>query len=131
MNTLVNNPYYKEMLKRNRLLPFFYKGKMICFISFFIGNKNEEGKFVRDDPWSVLDDDSNGDMCFIDQLWTNKTSHWINHKLTYMVWHNFKNFIKENYPQAEYIYFRRWKNNKVNIYIKRIRNAIYKRTTTI
>lgn len=103
-NTLVNNPYYKEMLHKGRLIPFFTKDRLVCFITFYITNNPE--KYLRDDMWSVEDDDKNGSICWIDQLWTDK--EYENRKLSYEIWHRFKIYIKNSFSSVQYIYWRRW-----------------------
>ena len=117
MNTLVNNPYYMEMLKRNRLIPFFVRDKktgedkLFCIITFYIGNKVDEDKFVRDDMWSVLPDDINGNICFIDQ-WLKDQNYKNFH--SYEIWYRFKEHIKNNFPLVKTIRWNRW-NRKTNI----------------
>jgi len=117
MNTLINNPYYKEMLRRNRLLPFFVKGKMKCFIAYFIGNGNAE-KYVNKDSWAVVDDEpKTGETCYIDQLCSD---HEVNHKYSKIVWNILINHIKVNYPQVKRIRWNRYKDGAVKVYIKEI-----------
>lgn len=108
--------YYDEMLKKGRLIPFIENGKLICLITFLIGNETDKDRFIRDNMWSVEVDNPQGVICFIDQLLTDKTSHKQNHKLSYQVWKRFKDFIKSNFPNVEQIYWHRYKNGKVNIH---------------
>ena len=115
MNTLVNNPYYIEMLKRNRLLPFFVDGKMKCLITYFIGNGNAE-KYVGKDSWAVVDDEpKTGTVAYIDQMITD---HEVNHKFSKIVWNILINHIKENYPQVKQLRWNRYKNGIVKTYKK-------------
>ena len=101
------------MLKKGRLIPFFTKDmRLICFISFFIGNSDEEDKFVRDNMWDVLKDNSNGEVCFIDQLFTDKV--YENRKLSYGIWKRFKDFIQYNFPSVKLIRWNRY-NKKTGI----------------
>ncbi len=117
MNTLVNNPYYKEMLKRNRLLPIFVDDKMKCFITYFIGN-GDVSKYTQKDSWSVVDDEpKTGDTAYIDQLISD---HEKNHKYSKMVWNILINHIKENYPQVKQLRWNRLKNGEVKTYKKEI-----------
>jgi len=119
MNTLVNNPYYTEMLHKGRLIPFFTKDiRLICFISFYLGNENEESKFIRDNMWDVLEDNPDGDTCFIDQLWTDKV--YENKRLSYGIWRRFKFYIQYNFPSVKLIRWNRYnrKTNKVKTYKK-------------
>jgi len=109
MNTLINNPYYKEMLKRNRLLPFFVDGKMKCFITYFIGNGDMK-KYTEKDSWAVVDDEpKTGTVAYIDQL---VSDHEVNHKYSRRVWDILENHIRENYPQVIQIRWNRLKENK-------------------
>ena len=93
---LATHPYYKEMLHKGRLIPFFKNGRLVCFISFFIGDSKDENKFVRDNMWDVLEDNPDGDTCFIDQLFTDKV--YENKKLSYGIWKRFKFYIQCNFP---------------------------------
>lgn len=116
-NTLINNPYYKEMLHKGRLIPFFTKdNKMICFITFFITDNLE--KYITSDSWEVLDDNSNGKICYISQLLTSKSPD--NPKFSYEIWHRFKIYIKNSFPFVQCICWRRWdrKTETVKTYKK-------------
>lgn len=110
--------YYTEMLKRDRLIPFFDKDKLICFITFFIGNNKD--KYITENPWEILDDEPNGKVCIISQLLTDKTSHKENHKLCIQVWKRFKDYIKLNFPEVKEICWHRFLNGKINIHKKEI-----------
>ena len=117
MNTLINNPYYKEMLKRNRLLPVFVNGKMKCFVTYFIGNGNVD-KYTQKDSWVVVDDEpKTGDTAYIDQL---VSDHEVNHKYSRAVWDILINHIKETYPQVKQLRWNRYKNGVVKTYKKEI-----------
>lgn len=119
MNTLVNNPYYKEMLHKNRLIPFFTKdNKMICFLTFYI--TNDENKYIEVDPWEVLEDNPKGNICYISQLLTSKATD--NPKLSYEIWHRFKIYIKNSFPAVEKICWRRW--DKLNQLVKTYKKEI-------
>lgn len=118
MNTLVNNPYYKEMLKKERLIPFFKNNKLVCFITFFI--TNDESKYANADAWEVLDDNPDGEICYISQLLTSKAPD--NPKLSYEIWHRFKIYIKNNFPSVNEICWRRW--NKLNQTVKTYKKNI-------
>ena len=114
----MNKYYYDTMLAKNRLMPFFRNNKMVCFLTFYIGTIADKDKFVRTDPWSIVDDNSDGDICWIDQLITSKKSE--NPKLSYEIWRRFKNFIKENYRNVKHIRWNHWKNGKVAVFIKKL-----------
>lgn len=100
---LVNSPYYKEMLKRNRLISFFKDDKMKCFITYFIGNGNAD-KYMKKYSWAVVDDEpETGDTCYVDQIISDHEEK--NHKYSRIVWDMLIKHIKENYPQVKKI---RW-----------------------
>lgn len=116
----MNIIYYQEMLRRGRLLPFHTRNRMIGFISFFIGEETDKNKFVRDDMWQVLDDNSEGQVCFIDQAISDKCKD--NVKFSFNMWHQFKKYIKETFHNVKYIHWQRWdrKTNEVRIYKKEL-----------
>jgi hypothetical protein len=106
------------MLRRNRLLPIFVKGKIKCIVTYFIGNGDVD-KYVRSDPWSIVDDEPNtGNTCYIDQLISD---HEINHKYSKPVWNILITHIKENYPQVKQLRWNRFKNGIVKTYKKEMR----------
>lgn len=108
--------YYFEMAKRGRLYPLRDNGRCGGFITFYIGDMYDKSKFVRNDMWKILEDNNRGEICFIDQLITDKQIE--NRKLSYNAWYNFKSYIKNNFCNVKSIRWNRWKNNKVNIYEK-------------
>lgn len=118
---MMNTTYYKEMLKRNRLMPFIYQDKLICFISFYIDN-NIEKFYNRVDGWQIMEDNPQGSICYIDQLITDKTSHKLNSKLSYIVWKRLKNYIRLTFPSVKQLVWRRfdWNKNIVRTYKKEI-----------
>lgn len=95
------------MLAKARLMPFFKGDRLVCFITFYICNEGEENKYLRDNMWSVEEDNPKGNLCWIDQLWTDKNKD--NPKLSYEIWHRFKNYIKQNFPKVKKITWRRYK----------------------
>ncbi len=119
MDTLVNNPYYTEMLHKDRLIPFFKNNKMICFLSFYITDNLE--KYIQADAWEVLDDNPDGKICYISQLLTSKEPD--NPKLYYEIWHRFKIYIQNNFNNVRFICWRRWdrKTQTVKTYKKEIK----------
>jgi len=120
---LVAHPYYKEMLKRNRLLPIFVEGKMKCFITYFIGN-GDINKYTQKDSWTVVDDEpKTGDTAYIDQLISD---HEINHRFSKIVWNILINHIKGNYPQVKQLRWNRLKNGIVKTYKKEIADNVDK-----
>jgi len=110
--------YYGNMLEKNRLVPVIYNNELISFVTFYIGNSEDERKYVRDDMWSVIDDDINGDTCFVDQAWSNKEIKCNGHQ--FRICKQFYDYVKNNFKNVKTIRWNRWKNNKVNIYTKEI-----------
>lgn len=104
--------YYGEMVKRERLIPFFKNDKMVCFIAFYI--TDDKNKYINANPWDVLDDNPDGKVCYINQLITSKAPD--NPKLSYEIWHRFKIYIKNSFPSVKQIYWRRW--DKLNQTVK-------------
>ena len=105
----LNKPYYQEMLKKARLMPFIVDDRLAAFITFYIGYEYEENKYVRDNPWELLNDDEEGNTCWIDQLITDNNS--VNPRLSYRAWREFKAFIKRTYPKVKIIKWKRWKKD--------------------
>ena len=107
------------MLKKGRLIPFIVGDKLIGFVSFYI--TNDVNKYLRDDPWTVLDDEpETGKVCYVDQCWTNKGAH----KYSFEIWKRLKQFIKINYPLVKKIRWNRWKNNKVYKFNINLKEAV-------
>ena len=130
MNTL-QKQYYYDMAKKDRLFLFYHNERKICLITFYIDNDSK--KYAREDMWSVLEDKPlTGTICIIDHLLTDKISHKENHKLTYLVWHHFKEHIKRNFSQVEKILWIRVKINPISlkrerkVYIKSLKGRFAK-----
>jgi hypothetical protein len=105
--------YYQKMLERDRLVPIMFGSKMVGFITYYIGSITD--KYVRDDPWSILDDcPESGTICFVDQLITNKEAG--NWKHSRRVWRNFRDFIKNRYPKVHVIRWNRVKQGEPHVY---------------
>jgi len=109
--------YYKEMLERSRLIPFFRGDALACTISFFITN-NPDMYAQRDNPWSVEEDDERGTICYVDQLITTKLSD--NPKFSHETWSRFKSYIKNAFPTVKEICWCRHKNGITKTYKKEI-----------
>jgi len=110
---VIDKTYYSTMLKKGRLIPFIVGDKLIGFVSFYI--TNDVNKYLRDDPWTVLDDEPEiGKIAYIEQVWTNKAAH----KYSFEIWKKLKQFLKTNYPLVEEIHWKRWRNNKLKEYRK-------------
>ena len=116
---LAKHPYYEKMLQKDRMIPFFKGNRLICFFTFYI--TDDETKYINSDAWEVLEDNPNGKICYISQLFTNKV--YADRKLSYEVWHRFKKYIKSSFPTVEIISWRRWnkESETVKTYRKRIR----------
>ncbi len=123
----MDKTYYEKMLNKNRLMPIIIKNRLAGFITFYVGREGDGDKYIRDDMWKVLDDDKDGSVCFIDQLWSDKDFN--NRKFSYITWHKFKKFIYYHFLNVEYIRWNRWKNGEVKVYKKYIRrkNDIHNR----
>ena len=115
---LAAHPYYSAMLQKGRMIPFFHKDKLICFITFYIDD--DINKYINSDHWELFEDNPNGKNLYITQLWTDETSYRENHKLAYEVWQRIKTYIKGNFPSVKTIYWRRHKNFIVKTYKKEI-----------
>ena len=112
--------YYFEMKRRNRLIPVRDKnGCLAGFFTFFIGNGNPQ-KYVNKDSWSVVDDETNGDTCYIDHLIRN--TEYKQRVNSFSVWKSLKQYIKLNYPLVNKLRWNRWKNNKVKTHLKYLKN---------
>lgn len=91
--------YYRNMAIMGRLLPLRVGDRLGGFITFYIGDDDE--KYIRNNPWILLDDDPEGTIAYIDQLITDK--HLSNPKLSLEVWRYIKGFFKNNYPNVKCI----------------------------
>ena len=101
--------YYKRMLEKDRLVPIMIGGHLAGFITYYIGSLAE--KYVRDDPWSVVDDDpEHGTICFVDQMITNKAKG--NYRYSRAVWKYFREHISKTYPRVRAI---RWNRVKQGV----------------
>lgn len=111
--------YYFEMQKKNRLVGLKdNRGNVIGLLTFYIGNGNPE-KFIRNNPWSVLSDDENGDCIYVDHLLGTKN---INHfKYSFKIWKYLKEYFKR-FKNVKYIHWARFKDGKHYIFRKEIQN---------
>ena len=110
----MNKQYYADMLRNGRM--FFYKhnGKLICIITYYIGIELDENRFIRDNPWEVVEDNPNGSICYIDHCIANKILD--NKVLSFKAYSAFKKHIISIYPNVGLIRWNRFKNNKVFIH---------------
>src|SRR3990167_5006881 len=110
--TEVQKEYYHKMLSKGRLMPLFDKDRLGAFITFYI--TNDEKKYTESDSWDVLDDNPDGKICYLAQLITDKDPK--NPSLSYQAWHEFKEYIKLNFPLVKTLCWRRW--DKKNFVVK-------------
>jgi len=108
--------YYTEMLLRERLIPIRIEGKLIGIITYFIGDNTD--KFVRNEPFDVLDDDKYGKGIYIDQLIVDGQ---VSQKKAFKALKMLKFIIKEKHPNAEYIRWNRHKRGVSNVYYRNIK----------
>lgn len=107
--TYTQKEYYSKMLKKGRLLPFFNENGLVAILTFYIGD--DDAKYIRDNPWSVLDDEPNsGYTCYIDQCVSNKDV-----EIPFRIWNIFKHIIIREFPQVRVIKWHRFKDDKLNI----------------
>ncbi len=112
--------YYHKMLLRDRLIPITKEGIVIGFITYYIGKSEDLDKYIRDNPWSVVDDEpESGNTCYIDQMITNKESN--NHVYSWQVYNMLCSYIEERYPQVTTIRWNRHKGGKTRVYNQSIR----------
>ena len=95
------------MALKDRLFLFYHNERKVCLLTYYIDDNIE--KYSREDMWSVLEDNPQGKICVIDHCLTDK--HPINPKLSYKIWHYFKEHIRKNFPNVENI---RWIRAKLN-----------------
>lgn len=104
--------YYLEMLRRNRLIPLKIDNNLRGIVTFFIGNGNPNR--YRGDQWEVIDDEPDGDTCYIQHLWTDKNKENPRHSLR--IWHQVRNHIFSNFSNVRLIRWNRWRHNRLKIY---------------
>jgi len=118
--------YYQSMLHKDRLLPFSTKNnqdngdRLVCIITFYIGINNKD-KYIRDNMWSVIEDEPDGTICWVDHLITDKNPE--NPRLSYVVWHEFKKYIKTKHPQVKEIRWNRY--NFITTKSKEVKYDLY------
>lgn len=114
----IQKKHYQEMLERDRLFPFIDGDRLVCFITYYIIDKQDINKYTAN-PWKTLDDNDKEDTCYISQLITDKNSK--NPYMSYNIWSRFIEYIKSKHPTVTTISWRRWKGDKVHVYNKDIR----------
>ena len=108
--------YYTLMLTRDRLIPITVAGRMVGFITYFIGS--DASKYVREDPWSAIDDNPDGSICFVDQLITNKDKE--NPKYSRTVLKSLIDIIRTKHPSVHVIRWNRHKRGETHVYYRAI-----------
>jgi len=106
----MNRDYYRKMLEKNRLIPFYHNGKLKAIITFYITNDDE--RFIKADPWEVLDDEEDGFICYVAQLISDRDCS----PLSFKIWNDFKKYIENNFKNVEIIKWSRYKGGKVKTY---------------
>lgn len=104
--------YYYKMRDRDRLVRLEHEGKFCGVLTYFVGNGNVD-KYVRDDSWSVVDDEQNGNRIYIDHLLTTK-EHF-NKEASLHIWHWLKRYFKSKHPQVTEYRWNRFMNGKVYV----------------
>ena len=94
--------YYFEMKKRGRLIHLSTEDGRNGILTYFIGNGNPN-KYWDRSPWSVINDEPNGDTIYCDQLITDHNK--LNAYIGLSMWHNIKRYFKNRYPNIDKI---RW-----------------------
>jgi hypothetical protein len=112
--------YYKDMMTKDRLIPIVKGNVLIGIITYYIGSSDNIDKYVRDDPWTVLDDEpTTGDICFIDQLIGDK--EYKNFKESFKIFSMVCDHIQSKYPQVQLIRWNRVKKGEVYVRTKSLR----------
>lgn len=112
--------YYFEMAKRGRMFHYKKDNRLVCFITYFLSN-GEPTKYINREPWTIIDDEPEGDVLYIDQLLTDKNRD--NPYLSYEIWREIKQFVREFYPNIKYIRHNRFKNG----FAKPFKEGLYER----
>jgi len=110
----LHSTYYKKMMEKNRLLPIISNGKVAGLLSFYI--TNDDTPFIEADPFAVLDDNADGKICYVAQAFSNGKV-----VSPLKVWHKFRNHIRDNFSNVEYIHWNRGKNGAMYSYIKELK----------
>ena len=107
----MDTTYYDKMLKKGRLMPFIRENRLAGFFTFYICNEGEEERFLRDNMWSVEEDNPDRNLCWIDHFWSDQDKR--NPKLSFQAWRGFKDYLKRTFPNVRKVRWNRWKNNKL------------------
>lgn len=102
--TELQKSHYFRMLGKNRAIPFMLGNKIVGFLTFYITNDIEP--YVNDNPWAVLVDDKNGNICYINQLLTDASIN--NFKYFKNGFNSFIDFIRQEFPKVDKIIWRKY-----------------------
>ena len=90
--------YYHDMLRRDRGRHVIKDGHLIGVITVFIGDDDEK-YLTNHEPWTVVDDDENGETLYIDQLLSSKkedSTSYVHREFT-----RFLKGIKKEFPNIK------------------------------
>lgn len=90
--------YYYDMIRRDRSALVLCDGKLVSVVTFFIGN-DDERFLTHHVPWTIVEDDPNGTIVYIDQMITYKgraTHAFIHREFT-----NLLRSLKEKFPNIK------------------------------
>ncbi len=106
--------YYHKMRDRNRLIPVYDSdGNLVALFTFYIGN--DDSKYIRNNPWTVLEDDETGNICYLDQFLSKKKAGI---KLTLEGWKWIRKYFMESFPQVRCIKWAHKGRVKTYVYAK-------------
>ncbi len=106
------------MLEKNRAMPFFVGKRLGGFCTFYICDSTE--KYIQANPWDVMDDNADGNICYVNQLLTDNDDS--NVDFFYKGWIAFEDYIKNNFKNVSKITWRRYykHSGKVKTYTRRL-----------
>ncbi len=114
--TPVQLQYYKDMKTKERLIPLFDDDKLRGLITFYVGNSQEDRRYIRTNMWSVLNDNPKGDTVFIDQCIMKEGRKY----QPLAIWHFIKKYLKKKFPNVKHIKWNRLKRDRVKRYNKEV-----------
>lgn len=106
--------YYKYMIANERALTY---GTGKALITFFIGMPYDRQRFLDKEPWTIIDDDPDGTMCYVDQMITDKDD---NNKHSYILWKLLIDHIRNKFVNVTTLTWNRYKGGKSHVRTKRI-----------
>lgn len=115
--------YYKEMWNKNRLVALIDKeNNLIGVVSYLFADKNLES-FRNRESWTIVDDEKNGHIAYIDQLVMRKGISF--HGSSFNIWNYLKKHFKSEHRNVDTLTWNRWKNNKLYHYTRRIKDGLH------